>query len=597
MHKKRKLIKSVCAAAAFMAVQSMSVSAAEVPAGGGFEFNIDVEPDIPVITVSGRLEENGGQRLAAIEVIYIGEITSENVSGEDNDAMYAAALAGLESGAAAAPYYYDAVITDNGGNYSFSYPQAEGTGVYAVRIRSENDADTRYYVYFSIAKEEITAAFDRVNKAAEDELYDLLEEESYKLSLDRSVYDTLPEQNKKNVCVIAVKNRSAAAGKVFASLDDFKRTMKEAAAIEQMNMAKSGSDVSSAVAQNIEIYGLKDEDAYKTFDTNSDIQSYMYQRMADDKSDFVFMEELRKCFRESVLLTAVEKCGYWTDLREIITVNNSWLKLDNYDKYTGSKADAADKVLAGKSYSSADGFRTAFAAAISSAGGGSGGSGSGSSGSGGGSGGGGSSGGSYGVTTLPENKPGTQSTEQTASAEYFSDLGGVEWARNSINLLAEAGIASGKAEGMFFPNDCVTRGEFVKLLVTALGLEKPGAKCSFDDVSRDDWCYPYIASAYRAGVISGTDDNLAGAEQYITRQDMAVMSERAAAAAGISFVKKCEEKAFDDAEEIADYAVKTVKNMQTAGIINGMEDNTFAPLGYTTRAEAAVIIHRLMKLK
>ena len=53
---------------------------------------------------------------------------------------------------------------------------------------------------------------------------------------------------------------------------------------------------------------------------------------------------------------------------------------------------------------------------------------------------------------------------------------------------------------------------------------------------------------------------------------------------------------FDDDSLISDYAKGAVALMKSEGIINGKGDNLFAPLDNLSRAEAAVIITRVIKL-
>ena len=53
---------------------------------------------------------------------------------------------------------------------------------------------------------------------------------------------------------------------------------------------------------------------------------------------------------------------------------------------------------------------------------------------------------------------------------------------------------------------------------------------------------------------------------------------------------------FTDGAAVADYAVNAVGKMVESGIVVGNADGTVNPLGNATRAEAAVMIARLMAL-
>ena len=178
----------------------------------------------------------------------------------------------------------------------------------------------------------------------------------------------------------------------------------------------------------------------------------------------------------------------------------------------------------------------------------------------------------------------------------FTDLGTAEWARESIMNLAKRGVISGRSDSIFDPDGLVTREEYAKILVLAFGLTADGAECDkFWDVSPTDWYYEYVAIASARGIVNGLDNGSFGVGSTITRQDMAVMTYRAAMATGKAFNYISEPIAFNDAGSIATYAQEAVTVMQRAGIINGMGGDLFAPNGTATRAQAAKIMDMATK--
>lgn len=192
------------------------------------------------------------------------------------------------------------------------------------------------------------------------------------------------------------------------------------------------------------------------------------------------------------------------------------------------------------------------------------------------------------ATSAPQNN-------EPAQTKGFTDLGSVEWAAEAINGLAAKGVITGKTDTTFAPNDNVTRAEFAKILVGAFGLSDVEATADFTDVSKDDWFYNYVAVAYRMGVINGYEDGSFGANDLITRQDMAVMVSRAAAVTQTALPEVNAAVEFEDADQIADYAKEAVSSLQKAGIINGTSETTFSPLDNATRAQAAKILYNFCK--
>ena len=113
-------------------------------------------------------------------------------------------------------------------------------------------------------------------------------------------------------------------------------------------------------------------------------------------------------------------------------------------------------------------------------------------------------------------------------------------------------------------------------------------------MKKENWYFPHVVAAFTANVITGNGDGTFCPDNNITRQDAAVMINRVI----ISKITKSEvgKTDFTDSDKISSYAKEAVKNLSSNGIINGYEDNSFRPLGYISRAEAAVMISRVIEL-
>lgn len=191
-----------------------------------------------------------------------------------------------------------------------------------------------------------------------------------------------------------------------------------------------------------------------------------------------------------------------------------------------------------------------------------------------------------------ENQP--EQTDQTEppAAEMFSDCSESYWGYPYIMALKNSGMIAGYPDGSFRPEQTVSREEFVKMAVTASGLYQQGLKCDFSDVEEGAWYDSYIASAYRAGIVTGITENTFGVGTNITREDVAMIVYRI-----LKEPEGAEETevtgSFADFEEISEYAKGSVSALAEKKILNGYEDGTFRPKAYLTRAEAAKIIYGL----
>lgn len=199
-----------------------------------------------------------------------------------------------------------------------------------------------------------------------------------------------------------------------------------------------------------------------------------------------------------------------------------------------------------------------------------------------------------GTAAVPPQQGGTE----TVQPGRFGDMPKDYWAHDYVELLVEKGIVSGDDKGNFSPEQQVTREEFVKMIVLTLGLETDStAALPFEDIAEGDWSYPYIAAAYEAGIISGTEETLFGAGTTMSRQDIAVVTARALDAAQVTILPVTESVHFADETDTADYAAAAVSRIARCGIVGGYPDGSFQPLGTITRAEAAKVLAQVIRLK
>ncbi|MNE33080.1 Endo-1,4-beta-xylanase A precursor [compost metagenome] len=176
----------------------------------------------------------------------------------------------------------------------------------------------------------------------------------------------------------------------------------------------------------------------------------------------------------------------------------------------------------------------------------------------------------------------------------FADLHQASWAADSIAALAARSIVKGASVESFLPKKDVTRAEYVQMLVQTLDLQADGTGESFSDVKADAWYESSIITAQAFAIINGKEDGTFGVNEKISRQDMAVMTYRALEAAGVTLELSNGDERFADESAISSYAREAVTAMQKAGIINGMPSGEYAPYESANRAQAAVILYRIL---
>ena len=186
---------------------------------------------------------------------------------------------------------------------------------------------------------------------------------------------------------------------------------------------------------------------------------------------------------------------------------------------------------------------------------------------------------------------------EQAEKMHFDDLAPEHWAYEAVRVLYEKGIIRGIDEKSFAPDRGVTRGEFAKLLVCTLDLKPLGGEIAFLDVPEDNWCYQYIRILAGRGIVTGQDSDYFGLNEPVSRQDMAVMLQRAMEGCGLTPAPLREAASFADEDVIGGYAREAVTALYRAGLMNGMTENEFGPLGGATRAQAASLLYRVYSEK
>lgn len=118
---------------------------------------------------------------------------------------------------------------------------------------------------------------------------------------------------------------------------------------------------------------------------------------------------------------------------------------------------------------------------------------------------------------------------------------------------------------------------------------------SFADVPAGEWYTDAVAWASGTGVVNGIGDGMFAPNDAVTREQMAVMIVRFASLCGVELPAVTEPAEFTDAAQIQDWAADAVVKAQKAGIIQGRPEGNFDPQATATRAEVAAIMQRLVE--
>ncbi|SDF14062.1 repeat-containing protein [Paenibacillus sp. cl6col] len=191
---------------------------------------------------------------------------------------------------------------------------------------------------------------------------------------------------------------------------------------------------------------------------------------------------------------------------------------------------------------------------------------------------------------------GNRSVAMMDRSKDFSDIKD-HWGRDAIRELASKYIIEGVSNNAFAPNANITRGQFAILLARSLGLQADASGASaYRDVNQTSMMAPYIGAATKAGIIGGYENGTFRPNESINREQMAIMLVRAMEYTGRNVASNPSAlNKFNDRGQVSSYARDGVGKAVSAGIVQGMTANTFQPKATATRAQAAVMLKRMLE--
>ncbi|MEK4514502.1 S8 family serine peptidase [Paenibacillus sp. FSL H8-0122] len=200
-----------------------------------------------------------------------------------------------------------------------------------------------------------------------------------------------------------------------------------------------------------------------------------------------------------------------------------------------------------------------------------------------------------GTTIVTVSRPGFSVYAAVSKpAAAFTDIANSKSAV-AIQTLADKLIIQGTSATTFAPQSNLTRAEFTALLTRALGL-RTDASVTFSDVKSTDWYAKDVAAASKAGLILGIGNGKFAPTQKVTRQELAVILDRALkltgtelkAAANPSFTT------YSDSAKVAPYAKDSLQALTKAGIFASESGIAFNPTAPATRETAAAALYELL---
>lgn len=462
------------------------------------------------------------------------------------------------------------------------YTVTVGTGVKSLLGKPMSAAFTSSFTTKS--RNDIVESFNAAATAAEKQSF--MENEFDDLLMPCDLYDSLRASSSSLLPAIY---RNLTAYTNVSGAEDLFAAVKNTVLSEIANNG-TAAEVRKMIESNT--LGLNSADVYYIYGTM--LSENDRQAIAEliVSGTYSASQDIKEVCAEKIILYALSKLNGWESVKNIFNKGRAFFtganNIDSLITAANARADGyliynklQSQTFASLGYAAAA-FRNAYNEVVNQAGGNP---------AAGGGGSGGSSGGwgNLGKNLLIPSNDVNEMPDPGANGP-FNDLDGSEWAKDAIIKLYEKGIVSGKGNGGFAPKDSITREEFVKLFIVAVNEYNPDAKNEFSDLD-GHWSAAYVASAVSGGFISGVSEDKFGAGENISREDMAAIIYRYLKDKNLPMTQTV---GFADEETAADYAKDAIAFLHEAGIVSGDENGNFRPFASSTRAEAVVMIDKML---
>lgn len=180
-----------------------------------------------------------------------------------------------------------------------------------------------------------------------------------------------------------------------------------------------------------------------------------------------------------------------------------------------------------------------------------------------------------------------------------------DWAREEVGRAAEIGLIYDPYDYLWNLQSAILREDFASnaaaLVSKGFGVDLEGYVFVMNyrgQAEDEDFTYSAVDAAVELGILQGRGDGTQDYDRdaHITRQEAAAMLSRTYRAYQSAEPDVLEPVTFTDQEDIADWALEDVALMSQLGIMNGVGDGRFDPLGTYTEEQCFISLLRLYEM-
>lgn len=181
---------------------------------------------------------------------------------------------------------------------------------------------------------------------------------------------------------------------------------------------------------------------------------------------------------------------------------------------------------------------------------------------------------------------------ETETDMPFTDVAVTDWFYDGVKYVYDNGLMVGTSNTTFEPSTITTRAMVVAILYRLDGSPTVTTGGTFTDVGEGLWYTSPVEWASANGIVSGYGNGLFGPNDVITREQMATIIYQYSVYKGYDVSKQNDLSSFTDADTVSDWARAPIAWANAEGLILGTSNTTLSPTGDATRAQVAAVLKR-----
>ena len=177
--------------------------------------------------------------------------------------------------------------------------------------------------------------------------------------------------------------------------------------------------------------------------------------------------------------------------------------------------------------------------------------------------------------------------------ETFKDVKKDDWFYKAVDYVYKKELMNGTGKNEFSPNISTTRGMIVTILYRLEGSPEV-ANSTFTDVASTEYYAKAVAWGEANGIVKGYGEGIFGPNDIITREQLAAIMYRYSnyKKYDVSAGEDTNILSYNDISELSEYAVSSMQWACGESLVSGIGNNLLAPRGNATRAQVAMILMR-----